>query len=149
MHLCSSPHTHAASTHTHTQPAWRGIRAHQVIQDGDGEIEHAHLDRLSERSVQAEQGFGFHAVPWTHRAANARLHATTTKTQIKPEEKIKKEELPSLAARFAVLSQRTAKKSTSKKPLHLLFPNTNNHPLPFLFLFSPFFPSFSSSPRSV
>lgn len=35
---------------------------------------------------------------------------------------MKKEELPSLAARFAVLSQRTAKKSTSKKPLHLLFP---------------------------
>lgn len=37
---------------------------------------------------------------------------------------MKKEELPSLAARFAVLSQRTAKKSTSKKPLHLLFPQT-------------------------
>lgn len=62
---------------------------------------------------------------------------------------MKKEELPSLAARFAVLSQRTAKKSTSEKPPHLLFPNTNNPPLPFLFLFSPFFPSFSSSPRSV
>lgn len=37
---------------------------------------------------------------------------------------MKKEELPSLAARFAVLSQRTAKKSTSKKPLHLVFPQT-------------------------
>lgn len=56
-------HTRCIHTHTYTQPAWRGIRAHQVVQDGDGEIEHAHLDRLSERSVQAEQGFGFHAVP--------------------------------------------------------------------------------------
>lgn len=63
MHLCSSPHTRCIHTHTYTQPAWRGIRAHQVVQDGDGEIEHAHLDRLSECSVQAEQGFGFHAVP--------------------------------------------------------------------------------------
>ena len=38
----------------------QGGGAHQVIQDGEGEIQHAHLDRLSESSVQVEQRLGFH-----------------------------------------------------------------------------------------
>lgn len=40
----------------------RGVcGAHQVVQDGDGEIQHAHLDGLSESSVQVEQRLGVHA----------------------------------------------------------------------------------------
>lgn len=56
----------------HTASSLRDVGAHQVVQDGDGEIEHAHLDRLSEGSVQAEQGLGFHAAHCTHRALAAR-----------------------------------------------------------------------------
>lgn len=51
-----------------------GAGAHQVVQDGDGEIKHAHLDRLSERSVQAEQRPGFHAA----RSTQPRLRAANT-----------------------------------------------------------------------
>lgn len=39
---------------------WRGVWAHQVVQDADGEIKHAHLDRLSESSVQVKQRLGLH-----------------------------------------------------------------------------------------
>lgn len=47
---------------------WRGVWAHQVVQDADGEIKHAHLDWLSESSVQIEQRFGLHASVGTRRS---------------------------------------------------------------------------------
>lgn len=59
QHVRVDAHT---TTHGQFSAVWRrGVIAHQVVQDGDGEIQHAHLDGLSEGSVQIEQGLGFHA----------------------------------------------------------------------------------------
>lgn len=86
--------------HQHNSEPTRAA-AHQVFQDGDGEIEHAHLDRLSEGSVEAEQGLGFHAVGTAQPPLGL---SRQTYTREKAEKvKIKMEqELPRLAAGPAV-----------------------------------------------
>lgn len=58
-------------THGYNVRMCRAVGAHQVVQDCDGEIKHAHLDGLSERPVEAEQGLGFHAARGTHHASDA------------------------------------------------------------------------------
>lgn len=52
---------------------WRGVWAHQVVQDADGKIKHAHLDRLSESSVQIEQRLGLHASVGTLRSTRGKF----------------------------------------------------------------------------
>lgn len=60
--------THA-HTHTHQLAPDESERndcslSYQIIQDGDREIKHAHLHRLSQGFMQAEQRFGLHLTRW-------------------------------------------------------------------------------------
>lgn len=70
----------------------RGVcGAHQVVQDGDGEIQHAHLDRLSESSVQVEQRLGVHASDGWLLSTTPSKHTKNQRVEKKPK---KKRELP-------------------------------------------------------
>lgn len=56
-------------THTHQLAPDESERndcsfSYQIIQDGDREIKHAHLHRLSQGFMQAEQRFGLHLTRW-------------------------------------------------------------------------------------
>lgn len=51
--------------------------AYQVFQYCDRKIKHAHLDRLGQGFVQAEQGLGLHAADHRHWALRTEVPATT------------------------------------------------------------------------
>lgn len=126
------------------------VGAHQVIQNGDGEIKHAHLDRLSESSVQVEQRLGFHSADW--------MLQLTTHTAIYTKKNQEREALKLGCSLPFTEDWITEKKRNPYMPFLLLFRGSNNCAplaslLPTLYLVSSFIPSsscsFSPSPGNV